>query len=134
MNTPRVLVAEDNNLVRAGITNILCEEFQVVGAVADGEELVQSALSLRPDVIVSDIFMGRMDGITARKELIAREAEVPFVFVSALGKEVLEMVPAESPVSFVYKIEMLEHLIEAVKSTLSGRRYLSPYYRGNPTE
>lgn len=129
MKPPRVLVADDNNLIRAGIVEILAEEFQVIAAVSDGEELVKSAISLRPDGIVSDIFMTPLDGFAARKELIARQVDLPYVFVSALGKEVVGMLPDNLPVGFVYKAELLEHLIAAVKSVLAGTRYLSPYYR-----
>jgi DNA-binding NarL/FixJ family response regulator len=128
MKTPRLLVADDNNLIRCSIVEILCDKYQIIGAVSDGQELVQSAECLLPDVIVSDIFMSRMDGLSARSELITRRFTIPFVFVSALGKEVVQLVPDDAHVGFVYKAEMLDHLLNAVAAVLSGQRYLSPYY------
>jgi DNA-binding NarL/FixJ family response regulator len=123
-----VLVADDHDQMRCSIVELLCERYQVVGTVSDGEELVRSANCLLPDVIVSDIFMPRIDGLTARKQLIAQQLAIPFVFVSALGKEVVQFIPNDSPVAFVYKIEMIAHLLAAVAGVLVGQRYLSPYY------
>lgn len=126
---PRVLVADDQDRMRCFIVELLCERFQVVGAVADGQELIRSADCLSPDVIVSDVFMTGMDGPSARSELIARHPAMPFVFVSALGKEIVQLVPSNALVAFVYKVEMLDHLITAVSAVLAGERYFSPYYR-----
>ena len=128
MTRQRVLVADDHDQMRCSLVEVLCERFQVVGAVSDGEELVQSAKCLLPDLIVSDIFMARMDGLTARDKLIAEQLPIPFVFVSA-RTEVVLMVPGDAPVAFVYKTEIVSHLISAVTAVLAGKRYLSPYYR-----
>jgi DNA-binding NarL/FixJ family response regulator len=129
MKMPRLLVADDNNLMRCAIVEILSERYQIVGAVADGQELVESAECLLPDAIVTDIFMMRMDGMAARSELIARQLAIPFVFVSALDKEVVQLVPDDAAVGFVHKVEILDHLLNAVAAVLSGQRYLSPYYK-----
>ena len=129
MKTPRLLVAEDNDLMRWSLLELLCERHQIVGAVSNSQQLVHSAESLLPDAIVSDIFMPRMDGLSARSELLARNLAIPFIFVSALGKEVVELVPSDAPVGFVYKVEISNHLLNAVAAVLSGQRYLSPFYR-----
>ena len=128
MKQLRVLIADDHNVTRRLIAEILSTGFQVAGAVSDGEELVQSAVLLLPDVIVSDIFMPRMDGVAARSKLLAQGQAIPFVFVSALGKEVVQLVPEHSTVAFVYKGEMLGHLSNALAAVLIGQRYLSPHY------
>jgi DNA-binding NarL/FixJ family response regulator len=129
MKLPRVLVADDYNQFRFLIVELICEEFQVVGVVADGKELVRSAQVLIPDVIVSDIFMPQRTGLSARDELLASGLTIPFVFLSTLDKEAVEFVPSDDLVAFVYKIEILEHLREAIAAVLAGKRYLSPYYR-----
>jgi CheY-like chemotaxis protein len=129
MRQPRVLIADDHNVTRRLIAEILSAGFQVAGAVRDGEELVQSALLLLPDVIVSDIFMPRMDGVAARNQLLAQGQAIPFVFVSAHGKEVVQLVPELSTVAFVYKCDVLPHLSNALAAVLIGQRYLSPHYR-----
>jgi CheY-like chemotaxis protein len=129
MTQPRVLIADDHHDTRRLIVALLSPYFQVVGDVSDGDELVQSAVHLLPDVIVSDIFMPRMDGLAARNKLLDQGQAVPFVFVSALGKEVVQFVPDHSTVAFVYKGDIVPHLSNAVEAVLVGQRYLSPNYR-----
>jgi DNA-binding NarL/FixJ family response regulator len=130
MKLPRVIVADDYDEMRTWIVVLLRERFQVVGAVSDGEELIQCARCLLPDVIVSDIFMGRLDGILAREVLIDQGVIIPFVFVSGLGKEIVLRVSNDSLVAFVYKVEMRDHLVKAVATVLAGQQYRSPYYLG----
>jgi len=129
MKRLRVVVADDNDTIRSAIVVLLCNRFQVVGAVCDGEELVQAASCLLPDVVVSDILMPRMDGLTARNKLIALRRAVPFVFVSTLEKEVVQFPLNDPPVGLVYKGDIADYLINAMVAVLSGRLYLSPHYR-----
>jgi CheY-like chemotaxis protein len=128
MKKLRVLVADDNDEIRSLIVVLLCQEFQVVGAVCDGEELVRAAICLFPDVIVSDILMPRMDGPAARKRLISQQRAIPFVLVSTHGKEVMQFLPSDSPVALVHKDDILGHLSSAVTAVFTGQSYLSPHY------
>ena len=67
--TRRVLVAEDEGLIRLDIVETLTQAgFEVVGEAADGEEAVELALELEPDLCVMDVKMPKMDGITAAEE------------------------------------------------------------------
>ncbi|MFF4102878.1 response regulator [Streptomyces sp. NPDC001903] len=70
----RVLVADDQFLIRAGLVGLLevAEGFEVVGEAVDGAEAVEIAARTRPDVILMDIRMPRMDGIAATEEILAR--------------------------------------------------------------
>jgi DNA-binding NarL/FixJ family response regulator len=79
----RILVADDHASMRDCIVSLLQADFEVVGAVSDGDELVKAALELKPDVIVSDICMPKLTGIDAKECLQALGVDVPFVFVSA---------------------------------------------------
>jgi DNA-binding NarL/FixJ family response regulator len=128
MKRLRLLVADDHDYMRCSIVEMLCNDFQVVGAVCDGDELVQSATCLLPDVIVSDIHMPRMDGLTARHKLITQHRSIPFVFVSAMDRIV--KFPLNDPLAaLVYKGDMPAHLSKAVAAVFTGQPYLSPYYR-----
>jgi DNA-binding NarL/FixJ family response regulator len=129
MKRLRVLVADDSDTTRSAMVEILCKRFQVVGVVCDGEELVQTAACLIPDVVISDVSMPRMDGLEARNKLIALHRALPFVFVSSLGKEVVQFPLNDSPVGLVYKGEISAHLLHAIAAVLTGCPYLSPHYR-----
>jgi len=77
-----VLVADDHEVMRRLLVSMLRLEFRVVNAVADGESLLEAALSLAPDVIVSDVSMPFMNGPEVMKALIARGHKIPFILVS----------------------------------------------------
>jgi DNA-binding NarL/FixJ family response regulator len=130
MIKPRhVLVANHHDLLRSLLFDLLRERFQIVQVVADGEQLLRSAKYLSPDVIVSEVFMPGMTGLSVRDELLGLGLSVPFVFLSTLGKEIVEFLPADATIAFVYKVDLLGHLINAIEAVHAGRRYLSPFYR-----
>jgi DNA-binding NarL/FixJ family response regulator len=83
VNGLQILVADDHARMRDCIVCVLSAEFEVVGAVSDGDELVKAALVLEPDVIVSDICMPKLSGIAAKKCLQEHGVDIPFVFISA---------------------------------------------------
>src|SRR4051812_27482215 len=92
---PWVLIADDNAKMRSSLAELLDSVFDVIAVVENGKELIEAAVLLRPDVIVSGITMARMDGLEARDKLIAEEHAIPFVFVTGLGREVTFLLPNE---------------------------------------
>jgi CheY-like chemotaxis protein len=129
MKRRRVLIADDHDNMRCLMVELLDNAFEIVGVVGNGDELVQKASRLIPDVIVSDIIMPRLSGLAARDMLIGKGRAIPFVFVSALGKEIACLLPTACPVAFVYNVDLSSHLRVAIKAVLEGRPYLSPHYR-----
>src|SRR5215831_12093870 len=69
MSRPRVLLADDHRILAEGLRGLLEPEFEVVGVVADGRELVAAARQHSPDVIVADITMPSLNGIEAVAQL-----------------------------------------------------------------
>ena len=81
--TIRVLVADDQDIVRTGLTMILDAQpgIEVVGEAADGREAVALARTLRPDVCLFDIRMPRVDGIEATRQLAGPHVADPLAIV-----------------------------------------------------
>ena len=85
----KVLIAEDEALIRLDLVELLTEEgFEVVGQAADGEEAVKLARDLEPDLIIMDVKMPGMDGITAA-EIIGEERIAPILMLTAFSQSEL---------------------------------------------
>lgn len=124
-----VLIADDEAVVRETISIYVSSapDMQVVGTAADGRAAVQMAETLRPDIILMDIQMPRVDGVEAVAEVLrllprthvvmittftSREAVVPALRAGALG--------------YVLKSDPPERLLSAVREAVAGRTQLSP--------
>ncbi len=112
MHKLRILVADDHGDVRWAIIRFLSEEFDVVGSAADGRSLVDAAITLVPDVIVSDVSMPLLNGPEAMDELRATGLDIPFVFVSADATRVEECIEAGG-MGFVQKTDIGHELSRA---------------------
>lgn len=78
----RILVADDHDAMRQCVVCLLSINFLVIGAVSDGSELLEAAVCLKPDLIVSDVRMPRLNGTEAMNKLRAVGINIPFVFIS----------------------------------------------------
>jgi hypothetical protein len=78
----RVLICENHERMRDCITSVLRTEFDVIGAVGDGYELVDTAMSFRPDVVVTDVSTTGLSAVDAQKRMKAEGIDIPFVFVT----------------------------------------------------
>ncbi len=125
----RALIVDDHDVVRQGLRMYLGldEEFEVVGEAKDGVEALALARSLRPDVVIMDILMPRMDGIAATEAI---RSELPAVEVIALTS-VLEDGSVASAVragaaGYVLKTTDADELRRAARAVAQGRVYLTP--------
>ena len=83
---PRVVIAEDEALIRLDLAEMLAEEgYDVVGQAGDGEAAVALALELRPDLVVMDVKMPKLDGIAAAAQ-IAEARVAPVVMLTAFSQ------------------------------------------------
>ena len=71
MNRPRVLVADDHQAILDCVSHHLADEFEIIATVRDGQAAVDATLSLKPDALVLDISMPRMNGLEVAKQLSA---------------------------------------------------------------
>ena len=120
----RVLVADDEEVLRKAIVRLLEETFAIVGQVSTGRELVTAAVELRPDVIVSDLTMPLMSGVAAMEMLRGAGLTPPFVLVTATEPNVHEWV-ARGVRAIVDKADLPLDLVAAVQSAVAGRVFLS---------
>jgi DNA-binding NarL/FixJ family response regulator len=129
--TVRVVVADDQALVRAGFVALLSaqDDVEVVGEAADGEQAVELAGRLRPDVVLMDIRMPGLDGLTATRRIVAEPglAGVRIVVLTTfeLDEYVFEALRSGASGFLVKHTEPAE-LVRAVRVAAAGEALLSP--------
>ncbi len=123
-----VLIADDHAIVREGLVTLLkAHDFDVTGAVGDGEALLAAARRLRPDVIVTDLSMPGLSGLDVLIQLKAEHSESKIVVLTMHndGKRAAEALRAGAS-GFLLKESAGEELISAINQALQGRVYLTP--------
>ena len=126
MDRPRVLVAEDHAGIAEELRRLLETEFDVVATVADGHALLRAAADARADVIVTDIVMPGLDGISATVALCARRPGTRVVLVTVHDDHELAARGYEAgALAFVSKQRAGDELVPAVRAALRDERYVS---------
>ncbi len=125
--TVRVLVAEDQALVRGGFCSMLRTDagLEVVGEACDGEQAVQQTVRLEPDVVLMDVRMPRLDGLTATRQIRARAPHTAVLVLTTFGEDevVFEALRAGAS-GFLLKDTRPEELLAAVHAVAAGEGHL----------
>lgn len=124
----RVLLADDQALVRSGFRMILSAEsdIEVVGEAADGAEAVELARRLRPDVVLMDVQMPRVDGIAATADLVAEGIGRVVILTTFDRDDYLFDALRAGASGFLLKNAEAEQLVEAVRTVARGHALLAP--------
>ena len=123
----RVLLADDHRMVAQALAALLKSSCDLVGLAEDGHALVEEATRLKPDVIVTDVFMPLLNGIDAVRQIKSRgiDSKIVFLTVHAEPKLAVEAFRAGAS-GFVSKQSAVEELIQAVQDAARGRVFITP--------
>ena len=129
---PRVLLADDHRMFAEGLRSLLAEEFELLEVVEDGLAMIDAAKRLRPDVIIADITMPRLNGIEALAQLRRDLPDARVVFLT-MHKDVAyaRRALAAGAMGFVLKHSALTELVLALRAALEGRTFITPALAGD---
>ncbi|MGP3913824.1 response regulator [Nonomuraea sp. 10N515B] len=125
----RIVIADDQAMVRAGLRMVVDSDpgMEVVGEAADGREAVAVARRTRPDIVLMDISMPRLDGLSAAKELLDTPSPLKIITLTTFDTdENLYAALRAGTSGFLLKVSPPEQLLEAIKVVHAGDALLDP--------
>jgi DNA-binding NarL/FixJ family response regulator len=127
MTSPKVIIADDHQIVAAGLKGLLEPEFEVVAVVEDGRALLEAAASLQPDVVVADIEMPHVNGIEATSRLTREQPGIKVVILTMHREEAYaRRALASGAAGYVLKVAAPAELVLAIRAALAGKTFVSP--------
>jgi len=124
---PRVLLADDHELMQKRVKEILDPEFEVVGAVDNGRALVAAAAQLNPDVLVVDISMPVLNGIEAVRQIKESGNQAKIVFLTIHeDPDSVGVCREAGALAYVVKSRLASDLIPAIRLALTDHTFVSP--------
>jgi DNA-binding NarL/FixJ family response regulator len=124
----RILVADDHEVVRSGLRTILEKQpgFEVVGEAANGQEAVEAAIALKPDVVILDYIMPVQNGVDATRAIRARSPRTEIlIFTMHDSEAIVEDVLSAGARGYLLKADANTHLIAAVQARGRHEAYIS---------
>jgi two-component system response regulator NreC len=128
MRRLRILVADDHEVMRAGVRALIEQEpgWQVCGTATNGQEAVEAARKLKPDVVVLDMTMPELDGLSALREIKHTAPNTEVVIFSAYhSEEVIEELFDSGAKSYIQKSDASRHLVAAIKSLAEHKPFFT---------
>lgn len=125
----KVILADDHAVVRAGVKAVLgsAKDIQVIGEASNGREAVALAQRLDPDVIVMDLSMGEMDGITATQEMTGNNIRGKILILTMHAEDAYLVKVLEAGASgYLVKSAADRELVDAVRALAHGDMYMQP--------
>ena len=128
---PRVVLADDHRMFAEGIKGILAPEFDLLEVVEDGQALLEATRRLKPDVVVADITMPRLNGIDATARLKQIDERLRVVLLT-MHPDVafVRRAFAAGASGYVLKHSAPEELIAAIRAALEGKTFVTPTLAG----
>ena len=125
----RILIADDHPLILAGIRRLLENRYEILGTVENGRALVQSALALKPDLIILDISMPILNGIDAARQIKSKLPSTRMICLTMHDNAVyLRRALATGVTGYVLKTAPEEELLTAIEEVSRGKLYITPTF------
>src|SRR5215469_14334598 len=126
----KILLADDHTLFCSLLRQLLEPEYEVVGTVSDGRELLDAAETLRPDVVLIDIGMPSLNGLDAGRRLKKTNPKVKLIYLTMNNNVEYAREAFQAGASaFVLKNSPTSHLLQAIRDSMRGVFYLAPEIR-----
>lgn len=127
MNCPRVLLADDHQMLREAFTKLLEPTCKVVGSVGDGRALLDAAPTLHPDIVVLDIGMPLLNGLDAARQLkrVLPQAKIIFLTMNEDADVAAEAFRCGAS-AYLLKTSAACELLQAIQEVAQGRSYVTP--------
>ena len=129
MKKTTVVIADDHKIVRMGLAALLSAErdLRLVGEAEDGAEAVRLASSLRPDVVVMDLMMPRMDGVEAMQQILAAAPETKILILTSYGtSNALGQAIEAGAAGALMKTADDAQIVSVIRRIAAGEKYVSP--------
>src|SRR5215475_191933 len=134
MRRIRLLLADDHVMFAQGLESLLRDEFELLGTVENGEQLVESTLRLNPDVILVDISMPILNGFDAVRRIRASGSDAKIIFLTMHNDATLLSEAFRcGAAGYILKQAAGEELLNAIREVACGRSYVSPLVTNLPT-
>ncbi|HEY32902.1 MAG TPA: response regulator transcription factor [Dehalococcoidia bacterium] len=133
----KVLIVDDHNVVREGLRRILAtdESIDVVGEARNGEEAIAKAITLRPDVVIMDLRMPKMDGIAATREIKNKLPNVNILALTLYAEDLVSQAVEAGVSGYLLKDSDSEQITRGVHQVYDGLSPIAPSLtRGLVTE
>ena len=124
----RIVIAEDHTILREGLHSLLSPQagFEIVGEAADGLDAIAQVRRLKPDLVLMDLSMPKMNGIDAIREITRRDPGMKVVALTVHETEEYVRAALQAGASgYVLKDASSAELIEAIRRVIDGHRYLA---------
>lgn len=134
MSRGRILLADDHTILLDAFKKLLEPVYEVVGAVTDGRVLIEQAAKLRPDLLLMDIAMPRLNGLDAceRLKALLPNARIIFLTMNEDADTAAEAIRRGAS-GYLLKKSASSELFTAIKTVLEGRTYITPLFSSGLT-
>jgi DNA-binding NarL/FixJ family response regulator len=124
---PRLILADDHEIVLDGLRMLLQSEFDLVATATDGAQLLDVCRRMKPDVVVTDISMPKLSGLDAAEALLSENAGVRVIILTVQAEPEFVLRAFRAGVAgFVVKHSAGCELISAIREVIAGRTFISP--------